>query len=411
MVFSIIIILLALGVTYMNFLQGAFTAAISLGCAFIATLVAFGYYESVVNMISPGKFTDSAGGLVLILLFTVTYLGLRIIFDAAIPGNIALPLYAEKAYAAIFGFLAAVLATGVFAVGVQLLPLGPSIGGYARYELRDRTVIIPAGATSGRNAIDSGVQDEMVADSMDPNAAASMLLPVDGMVLSLVGASSDGGYAGSQSFSDIHPDLRTEAFAARLGVEHSGNRVILNNAKTKGVTVAGVYPLPSGVVGLDSEMTDLRPSKTPLTFKLKPGDGLVVLRLQFDDSAVDKDGFVRITPAALRLQVNGTDYYPIGTMDTATQISLNRIDDQIPVPVQGKSRGADFVFELPKTALDQFTKGKAVPGTDAFVQAKLYGRVDLSGVPIAAYPGPEETVSVLHKPMSPLGLVDKATTK
>ncbi|MGN6507440.1 MAG: hypothetical protein ACTHM6_17935, partial [Tepidisphaeraceae bacterium] len=64
-----------------------------------------------------------------------------------------------------------------------------------------------------------------------------------------------------------------------------------------------------------------------------------------------------------------------------------------------------------KTALDQFTKGKAVPGTDAFVQAKLYGRVDLSGVPIAAYPGPEEMVGVLHKPMSPLGLVDKATTK
>ena len=402
MLFSSIIILLVLGITYMHYLRGAFTAAISLGCAFMATLLAFGYYENVVNLMGPGKFSDTGAGIVLIGIYVVSYIVLRVIFDSSIPGNLALPLYYERVMAAVFGFGAAILAGGVFAVGVQLLPLGPSVAGYSRFEIHDRDVIVPVQASGGRRAVDSGVQGEMVADTFDPAVAASMLLPVDGMVLSFVSLNSDGGYAGSQSFDDVHPDLRTEAFGNRLGVEHSGNRVILNTSKSKGVQLDGVYTLGPDVTGYDTEITDLRPNKTALTFKQKPGDGLIVLRLTFLDSATDKDGYVRLTPGAVRLHIDGTDYYPVGTMQDATTIGLDRVDDQIDVPMQAKTRGADFVFELPKTTLDQLTKGNMVPQSDAFVEAKLFGRMNLTGTKVDAYAGPGDTISVLRKAFTPL---------
>src|SRR5882757_7506125 len=96
MVLSSIIIILVLLVAYFHYVQGLFTSAISFGCALLATLVAFGYYEDLLNLIGQGKMADYSAGTMLMVLFGFTYLALRIIFDAMVPGNVLFPLYVER---------------------------------------------------------------------------------------------------------------------------------------------------------------------------------------------------------------------------------------------------------------------------------------------------------------------------
>ena len=266
MIFSVLVLVLVLGVTYMHYLQGAFTAAISLACALAAALVAFGYYETLVNMTSAGGFSDFAGGAALIVLFTITYGVLRVIADMLVPGNIQLQLYVEKAGAAVFGFLAALIAGGTFATGVQLMPLGGSVAGFSRYELQGRDVVVTAAMSGKPRGADTTVNDEVVKPEYDGNPS-SLLLPADNFVLSLVKTASAGSFSGTQSFAALHPDLTTEAFGARVGAEISAKHVILNTAKQTNVTLGGLFVLKTTPKAYDTEVVDLRPQKTSLTYK------------------------------------------------------------------------------------------------------------------------------------------------
>ncbi|HEX8324131.1 MAG TPA: hypothetical protein VF595_09475 [Tepidisphaeraceae bacterium] len=402
MIFSVAIILIVLGVTYIHYLQGAFTAAISAACALAATLVAFGYFENAINSMSQTGFSDYAAGMSLLVIFAITYLVLRIGADALVPGNIALQLYVEKAGSIVFGVVAGLLCAGTFAIGVQMMPMGAAVYGYAPYEVEsERPVAVPATMLGKSRAIDTFVYNEVVPEKLaNPS---SLLLPADSLVLSLVKVTSGGSLSGAQSFAAIHPDLPTEAFATRIGAETSGKHVILNTAKQTNVTLTGLYTLPATITALDTEVSDLRPKKLNLTFKPSTGEQLLAVRVTFNDAAADKDAHVRFTPAAARLVIDGETYYPIGTMEGASHIGLNRIDDMIPVQLQSGFNGVDLVYALPKSAADALAKPAAEDAV-RFVELKLFGRMDLSGKKVEPYPGASKTIKLARKPTSPLGL-------
>ena len=202
----------------------------------------------------------------------------------------------------------------------------------------------------------------------------------------------------------MHPDLLTEAFANRLGADASTNRTIYNTSKKPMVEVTNVFALPPGVTAFDSEITDIRPGSKSLTLANKSTDGMLVVRATFDDLASDKDNFLRITPAAIRLVIGGVNYHPVGTMANSTTIALNRLDDQIPVAMAGSFRSAEFVFDVPKSVTAPLMAGGKLKNGAAFIEYKLFGRVDLSGKPVAPYTGPSNTIKILRKPLSPLGV-------
>jgi len=410
MILSIIVIILIGLVTYYHYNQGLFTAAISLGCALIATFVAFGYYENMLNVLGAGKMIDMDASAMLMLLFGFTYLALRITADAVVPGNVSFPLYVDRAGAAILGLMAGVLAVGTFAVATQLMPFGATIGMASKYEIADRpSLIIPANVYGGNSrSKDSGIQNELVSNNLDPANASNLWVPADNVVLSIVKIASAGGLGDAQSFADIHPDLTSEAFANRLGADFSTNRVALNTPKLKMVDVSGVYTT-GPVQAADAEISDIRPDRKALTL---PGkiDSVLVLRVDLQDSVADKDGYARVTPSSVRLVIDGVTYHPAGTMAKSDVIALNRLDDQIPIVMHGKGRGADFAFVLPKAVTSRIIapgkttadagKTKADAG---FFELKLFGRVDLGNRPVATYTGPTEVQQVLYKPVSPLG--------
>lgn len=414
MVFSVILILLVLVVAYFHYAQGLFTSAISIACALIAVFVAFGYYENLLNLIGQGKMADYSAGAMLMLLFGVTYLALRIIFDAAVHGNVTFQLYVERVGSAILGLVAGVLAVGTFAVAAQLMPFGPSIAMSARFPVADRSdrVVIPA-AVFGANvrAKDSGVQNELVDNTLEPASAGGLLLPVDNIVLSLVGLASNGGFGGDQIFSQIHPDLPGEALAARLGADETTAHTLINTSKNNNADIADLFVTSPGVTGLDTEITDLRPDRKPITLSTKSADGALIVRVTFQDIAADKDGLVRVTPAAVRLVVDGVNYHPVGTMATADVIALNRLDDQIPIVMRGKTKAADFAFVLPKTVMTRLITGPKTKADAGFIELKLFGRIDLGGKLVKPYSGPSDIIEILRKPLSPVGPIANPPAK
>src|ERR1700689_4272756 len=153
------IILLLIGViAFFHYVQGFFSATVSAIITVIAALLAVSYHEMVVNMVLKGKVPDEADAMVLCVLFAAIYIILRLIFDAAVPGNVRVPVLVDKIGAAVMGIIAGIFTTGIFALAAQSLPFGPSVGMYSRYPLKDKQpVVVP----TARQQEDSFVYDEL----------------------------------------------------------------------------------------------------------------------------------------------------------------------------------------------------------------------------------------------------------
>ena len=399
MILSIIVIVFALGLAYMHWLQGAFTSAISFACALAGVLIAFGYYENVVNMMGQNGMSDYAGPMAIVVLFSVTYIVLRVVADSVVPGNISLNFYAEKGATVVFGLGAGILAAGTFGTAIQMMPLGVNVAGFTPYATEtQRPVQLPAAIIGRQRGEDTFVVEELTVDNPLPPERAALLLPADQYVLGLIKTASAGAFSGSQKFADIHPDLPVEAFLNRVGPESSNKHVILNTSKGNNVDVTGIYTVNGTPTTLDTEDGKIRKGPLP---KPAANDLLMVLRAQFKDPAAEKDGVVRITPAAVRLVVGENTYYPIGTMEGVI-LAPNRLDDLLPIPLTRGTNSADFVYALPKSVAEKFVKPADPADGPRFVEIKMFGRVDLTDKTVTAWAASKST-GVIRKPTSPLG--------
>ncbi|HEY0008384.1 MAG TPA: CvpA family protein [Tepidisphaeraceae bacterium] len=406
MLFAIIIIVLFAVVTYFHYIQGGFTAVISAGCAFFALCVAFGYYEYVAGMFSPGRFADYMPAMLLIGLFGVTYIVLRAVVDGLVPGNISLPLYVDRIGAVLFGAIAAAIGVGIFAVGAQLMPFGPDVGGHVRYEIRDRTgIIVPAAIIGGRGSDqDAVVKSEVITDVLDPANAQALLLPIDDFAVSLAGLASDNSLgAGGPSLRTIHPDLLGQAFINRTGPQLGGKRVVLNTGGVESATLVDVFTVP-GAKLLDTEIPTFREASKSYSPKLPEPHVLVAFRVNFSGPAADSDGFVRIPQGSVRLVTDEEVFHAIGTGENAGVVGAGRLDDVIVIPLRGDVKGADFVFAMAPETLERIAPSRKFEADAGFLEIKMFGRLDIGGRTVTTYK-PDPTVKVLRKKTSPVGAV------
>jgi hypothetical protein len=399
---SISLVLVA-GVTYYHYLQGGFTAVISAICALIAMLLAFGYYEPVMGMFPPGRMADYSGGMLLVALYGFSYIVLRVIFDTMVPGNIRLPLWVDRGCAIGFGLIAAVLGVGTFLVAAQLLPFGPSIGMHANFPLVDRNVIIPRDAsTNSRRDQDAFVFNQLEKNELPEGQGSTLTL--DSIVLNIVSTASQGAFSGEVAFSQVHPDLLTVAFGNRLGADLGGKRTIINTPTVQQVTLdeKGLMTLnTSAIPAGDMEIKRFRPNEESLTLSKDSTHQLLVVRLRFEDQAADPDGYVRLTPAAAPMIVNGQIFYPIGAMTDAA-LALYRLDDQILISMKQQNRKVDLVYSLPNDLIAEHASTGTFAKGRAFLQIKLFGRVDLSGIPLNTPWSPAPDARIMIKKLSPL---------
>lgn len=408
MILTIIIIVFVLAIAFFHYTQGFFSATLSALIAIISALLAFSYHESVVEALLGGRFSSTAHGMVLAVMFGGIYMILRLAFDSMVPGNVRFPVLVDKIGGAAMGLVAGVFAGGIMAIVAQYLPLMPSVGGYARYAVADsRSVVVPPEAT-GRSATDSEVWDALKSEApgrLDPQDKQAMLLPMDDILVNTVSRLSDGGsLAGSRPLDSVHPNFLGELFAQRLGIQTGASRVATQAA----LGPVEVYRVDS-LDRRDHEYKEIR--QRPLeTGPLKPkaNEVLLVARVMFTRQASDKDGLVRISPGSVRLVAQDgsganaemVNYHPIGTVDNARVLYVSAVDDFLFVDARGADRGVDLAFLVDKSAFEG-TQGptlRFLPGS--FLEVKRMARAELDEVkPPSAYK-PSENIKVMRKKRS-----------
>jgi hypothetical protein len=391
MIFLILMGILILVVAFFHFLQGLFSATLSAIFTVIAAVLAFSYHETIVEGLLGGKVADEAHALVLLALFGIIYLVLRTAFDSLVPGNVRVPSGVDKGGAAVMGVIA-----GVFAAG------------FARYDLQeDRPVVAP---TAGR-ALDRTEYNELTYHQPgkfgdDPHGHGVAILPVDNILVGTVQKLSDGALSAGKQLNTVHPDFLDELFGQRMGIETGGNHVAMNlpDKKLEAADVVGLYtrsiPATQKAQG-DAESPKLRTGGALKPVTPLPSETFLVVRITFKLQAADqKDRIFRFSPGSARLVVNiappgsdpeFTNFYPIGTLQDAKTLYLNKVDDFLFVPVGEGDRGVDLVFKVNKKQFEN----KAPPGT--FIEVKRLARVDLSGMEIKPGPKPSPDYNPLRK--------------
>lgn len=404
MIFSILMIVVVLLVAFWHHLQGFFSSAISVILAAVSVLLAFSYYEPLIHTMKPGKFADSAHGMMLIVLYAVIYLVLRVIFDKFVPGNVRVPAIVDKAGGGILGVIAGVLTAGVIAVAAQALPFGPSIGGYTRYPVKGESMPI-LNVAEGSQQLQRTVYDELAADSFDKTRPTGLILPVDDMVVGFVQRSSSGSTSGKTTFGEVHPDYLTELYGNRIGIEVGAKRSAQPIIE-KAVDVLGVYTTAS-LPQFDSEFPSIRTragdDKLPPTLKPDADKVLLVVRVLFKMDATDTDKITRVSPGSVRLVarpapgVDPKNYFPIGTVENGALLMASKPDDFLFVPAD---KAADFLFVIEAAALPDLTKlPMEIPAEQTlFIEAKRFARIDLGGKVIERLT-PSDKVEVMRKDM------------
>jgi hypothetical protein len=403
MIYALLILILAGAVAFFHYTQGFFSATISALLAAIAAAVALSYNETLVQTLLQGKFSDTANAISLVVLFAVTYSVLRFVFDSVVPGNIRLPLILDKVGAAIMGVVAAIFTGGILAIAGQMLPFGPSIAGYERFETTpERSVVLP---TSGQ-AQDLYVYNELKADSFEPNAEKGLIIPLDDIVVDFVAHLSEpsGALAGPRSLRSVHPAFLQELFADRLGIQAAAKRTAINVGARQQVTVSGVYEVDQ-LPQIEGEIKDLRSTQRTGTVKADAANALLVVRAMFDKDATDSDNLFRFSPATARLVANGKIYYPIGTVEHGNLMLAQKLDDPLIVDASANG-GADLVYQVPRNeVIAGAAPGGAASTTptqpkvadDVTLVVKRLARVDLSGKPVATRIPPAKEVAILRK--------------
>lgn len=412
MILSIIALLLVAGIAYFHWVQGLFSAAISMTLAILAAALAVGMHEAVAASLLGGALPDYANTMMLCAIFAAVYGIGRLVFDALVPGNVSLPFYMDKVGGGICGLIAGIFAVGTVVLGAQMLPFGLTIAGFTRYDLADtKEVTVPGRGRAADADVSGALQIEGGATRPEATAQNKLIIPVDSMVLNFVSFQSDtGALAGDVALADRHPDLLNELFFARGGIEPGAKRSAMNIAGKKDVSVTKVMMAPT-LVQVDAELGGIRHPGFNVEKQLKAGPNsiLLVVRANVSVNASDKDKKFRFSTGAVRLVVDGADHYPVGTLYHPGNVLLaNRIDDYLVADV-GADGEIDFVFVLDRAAILEEPDAKTglKVKADAFIEVKRYARVDLGGMEIAPALDSAAKSSVIRK----LGVVEEITKR
>lgn len=404
MVFALIILALFFVVVYFHYLQGFFSATLSAILAVLAALVAISYHEMLVDRLLQGRFADMAYGSAMVVLFAATYGILRLIFDKLVPGNVNIPYMVDKAGGAAMGVVAATFSTGVLAVAAQTLPFGPTVAGYARYDLTGtRNAVLPTNS----QAQDVQVYGELESHHLEPSEHSGLLLPVDDAVIGLTSYISLGGsLAGARPMTSVHPAYLDEMFAGRLGIEPGAKLTALGDQ----IKVKGLYSLDL-LPQVDHEYEQMRSSPLVESPSLVPAEDqvLLVVRIGVEPEAADKvDTFFRFSPGAVRLvtrdmeypdRLRWKNYHPVGTLGGST-LYRNRVDDFLFARSGSSQIDIDLAFLVNKQ--DLFPQGipeegQAKVGDGALLVVKRMAVEELAGMAVDRSLPSEQTNAVVRK--------------
>ena len=389
MIFSLVILLLILGIAYFHLVQGLLSGIISMVLAVVAGTLAIGYHEAIVTGIMGGKMADYANGIMLCVIFAAIYGIGRIVFDSLIPGNVRLPHMLDVIGGTGCGVVVGIVAAGVFAIAMQSMPLGPTVLMHTRYAMAEDRDVNIAGARRQEVARISGVLEK---DLPEESEDLGLWIGADNMMVNYASYQSESGaLAGSTSLRERHPNLLRELFFQRVGMESAAKRTALNIGAKKDIAVASVFAPPQALLQMDGENPSLaRGRKLPKQLAADPSKVVLVVRVVVQRSATDTDSRFRFSPGSIRLLANGKNFWPQGALYEPGRVNLLmnfRIDDYLIAELDKEAGDAtiDLVFIVDKADVleDPAAKEGLKFKKDAFIEVKRLARIDLTDQPIA----------------------------
>ncbi len=272
MILALLATILILTIAFFQATQGFYSAMIMAVASLLSAVVAFNYYEPVAGLMYSQQ-PATADAIALLAIFVILALGLRLAADYFLRGNVVLGVWANRIGGGALGLLTGMILVGVLAVGLQMLPWGPSVLGYEPFD-----------------------------ESLQRSSRLIVFAPDDFIVRTIDALSGKSLARRSiHRFADAHDDLVLELFCARNTAGKNG-RI---DTTTGALSVGQAY-VSDGTWGRD----------VPADPRL--GDQItkvVVVRAMVDHGATDKDHWWRLPGTHFRLvSESGRSYYPLGYM-------------------------------------------------------------------------------------------------
>ncbi|WP_432799154.1 hypothetical protein [Poriferisphaera sp. WC338] len=211
---NILLIVFLLAMVYIWGIQGWFSALIHLCCTIAAGTIAFAIWEPLTLNLLIGLKPSIAWSLGLLVPFGVLLIVFRMVIDKLIRKNMQLQQFIGFAGGAACGLASGLLTAGIVVIGLGLLPLGQTMGGYQPF------------ARSGGGGVIEG--------------EGKLWVPVDNIANKFFATLSSGAFA--PSFSDVslsshRPDLARQVSINRLAKDENASTV----ATPEELMVSSVY--------------------------------------------------------------------------------------------------------------------------------------------------------------------------
>lgn len=385
MILSCVFIAIVGVVAFFHYVQGFFSAFISVVLTLVAAAVALGFHEQFV-FLAGGKTGDFATSLSLCVSFALVYFILRLVFDWFIPGNVNFGVLPDKVGAGVMGIIAGMMVAGILALAAGAMPFQPAMWGYSPWPSQKVQVSlnsVPSWARYGRGQDITGnlyLHDWMQDPSVDDAKASSLMLPVEKFAQGYISMVSAGSLEGDLKWSDRHPNYSYELARQRIGLQPNAAHTAFPT-KGKAIEVAAIFRGPPGMKQVDGDIKEYRVSAPDVAAQLTAEKGaLLIVRVIFGGDAPEKDGKVRFSTSSFRIVAGPAgakkNFLPVATVFNGQTAVAQRPDDFL---VVGGGKGVDLVFDVDPefVIVGDGADAKIAPGT--FIEFKRYSWVDLSG--------------------------------
>ena len=279
MILNILVIILILGIAYLQMKQGLFSSLVMAICTVLSAGLAMTLFAWMADATGFRQAQPSLADAVCIaLLFVIPLFCLRILADKFIPDDIYFHSYTDKIGGAIIGIFTGVITAGILLVVVQMLPFGRSILGYDPY-----------------------------GDDLCRQQKLSPFRP-DDVVVAIGRGLSAGSMSSSTALGNIHDDLLRDASCARNTAGLNGR----TDATPDDMKLLGVYdisPKQAQILQI-SELSGVQATR------------VLLVRVAINVAATgDEDDWWRLPGTHFRLygteadeenQTTGRNFYPIG---------------------------------------------------------------------------------------------------
>ena len=321
---SLFIFLAMCAIMFFQTIHGMFSALIMAVVCVLGATLALGTHETLAEQVLVDLIGDYAYPAAFVGIFGVTVFGLRVLLDMFVPRNTLLPSFVDRVGSAFFGVITGLLAAGVLGIGIQMLPIGPTILGFQRYDEQDQP-------------------------------RHNLWLNPDAFTVNLCGYLANHTFSGETSWQSTHPDFLTELHWLR-NTESGGSRI---SANPRSVTATGslwtterLYRFKRGAG---------RGSSNSFEAVDGPPTGMLWLGVstQVNQDGTDSDGQYRFSPSQVRLVGETQDAITrqyttkgVGPFD-----GLHLLADSQPLWGNGTGK-FDFVFEVPEDFKPRFVEFK-----------------------------------------------------